>query len=41
MVNCTECKYNGTVECYAHKLSAKLKRPVTPDGCTKGERKDE
>lgn len=39
-MKCEECKYNGTMECYAIKLAEKIKRPVTPDGCSKGERRD-
>jgi len=39
-MKCEECKYNGTLECYAIKLAKKLKRPVTPDGCSKGEPND-
>jgi hypothetical protein len=40
IMKCEECKYNGTLECYAIKLAKKLKRPVTPDGCSKGEPND-
>lgn len=39
-MKCEECKYNGTMECYAIKLAEMIKRPVTPDGCSKGERNE-
>lgn len=40
MVKCEECKHNGRATCYALELAKKIRRPVTPDGCSKGEPND-
>lgn len=36
MVNCTECKYNGTDECPVKELGDRIGAEIVAEGCTEG-----